>query len=183
MRMPELPGEVIASYVGNGAPVLIRKAMGTEASEEEVAGALEYFVRYYHEHALDNTTLYAGCSEVLEAARERGIACAILTNKPVKISRHILEGLGVASHFFQVYGGNSFPTKKPDPQGLKSLVAEAGVQAAETLMIGDSAVDIRTARNAATRAVGLTYGLQPESLREEPPDILLDRMEELLPHL
>lgn len=183
MKMPELAGPTIASYVGNGAPVLIRKAMGPEASEELVAEALDYFVRYYHDHSLDHTRLYPGCQEVLDFAQERKIACAILTNKPVKISRHILAGLGVADYFFQVYGGNSFPTKKPDPQGLQALVGEAGVQARETLMIGDSSVDILTARNAATRAVGLTYGLQPESLREVPPDILLDRMEDLIPHL
>ncbi len=183
MNLPALAGPTIASYVGNGAPVLIRRAMGPEASEATVAAALDYFVQYYHEHSLDHTCLYPGCQEVLDAARERNIACAILTNKPVRISRHILDGLGVASYFFQVYGGNSFPTKKPDPQGLKSLVSEAGVQGGETMMIGDSSVDILTARNAATRSVGLTYGLQPESLREVPPDILLDRMEDLIPHL
>lgn len=183
MNLPELPGPTIASYVGNGAPVLIRKAMGPEASDAMVAESLDYFVSYYHEHSLDNTRLYPGCREVLDAALEKNIACAILTNKPVRISRHILDGLGVSQFFFQVYGGNSFPTKKPDPQGLNSLVAEARVQGNETLMIGDSSVDILTARNASTRAVGLTYGLQPDSLREVPPDILLDRMEDLLPHL
>jgi phosphoglycolate phosphatase len=183
MNLPELPGSLIASYVGNGAPVLIRKAMGPDASDEMVADALEYFVQYYHDHSLDNTRLYAGCQEVLNTAKEKGIACAILTNKPVRISRHILDGLGVSQFFFQVYGGNSFPTKKPDPQGLHSLVSEAGVSPSETMMIGDSSVDIMTARNAATRSVGLTYGLQPESLREVPPDILLDRMEDLIPHL
>lgn len=183
MRLPGLPGETIASYVGNGAPVLIRKVMGPEASEETVAGALDYFVQYYHEHSLDHTRLFPGCLEVLDAARERGIACAILTNKPVRISQHILDGLGVASRFFRVYGGNSFPTKKPDPQGLNALVEEAGVGAVETYMVGDSSVDILTARNAGTRSVGLTYGLQPESLREVPPDLLLDRMEDLIAHL
>lgn len=183
MQLPQLPGPLIASYVGNGAPVLIRKAMGPEASDDVVAKALDYFVRYYHDHSLDNTRLYPGCKDVLDAAKDKQIACAILTNKPVRISRHILDGLGVSQFFFQVYGGNSFPTKKPDPQGLHSLVSEAGVQPSETLMIGDSSVDIMTARNAATRSVGLTYGLQPESLREVPPDILLDRMEDLIPHL
>jgi phosphoglycolate phosphatase len=183
MDLEPLPGATIASYVGNGAPVLIRKAMGSDASEQVVASALDAFIRYYHDHALDSTRLYPGCLDVLSAARERKINCAILTNKPVKISRHILEGLGVAGYFFQVYGGNSFPTKKPDPQGLNSLISEAQVTPHETFMIGDSSVDILTARNANTRSVGLLYGLQPESLREVPPDLLLERMEDLLPHL
>lgn len=183
LSMPALAGETIASYVGNGAPVLIRKAMGEEATQEQVDTALEYFVKYYHEHALDHTKLYPGCQSVLESAQERGLRCAILTNKPVRISHHILDGLGVLHYFFRVYGGNSFPTKKPDPQGLNALVEEARVQSQETLMIGDSSVDILTARNAGTRSVGLTYGLQPASLQEVPPDLLLDRMEDLLVHL
>ncbi len=157
--------------------------MGPDASDELVAQALDAFVRYYHDHSLDSTRLYPGCREVLAAARERKIPCAILTNKPVRISRHILAGLDVADYFFQVYGGNSFPTKKPDPQGLNALIAEASVAPHETFMIGDSSVDILTARNANTRSVGLLYGLQPESLREVPPDLLLERMEDLLLHL
>lgn len=183
LNLPPLPGATIASYVGNGAPVLIRKSLGPEASEETVALALDYFVRYYHEHSLDHTRLYPGCQEVLATAQEKRIPCAILTNKPVKISRHILDGLGVAGFFFQVYGGNSFATKKPDPEGLNSLIAEAAATPRGTFMIGDSSVDVQTARNAQAFAVGLTYGLQPESLQQVPPDLLLDRMEDLIPHL
>ncbi|MDX2269957.1 MAG: HAD-IA family hydrolase [Bryobacter sp.] len=183
LDLPPLPGPTIASYVGNGAPVLIRKALGPTASDETIAAALDYFIRYYHDHSLDQTRLYPGCQEVLAAARARQIPCAILTNKPVKISHHILAGLKVAPYFFQVYGGNSFATKKPDPEGLLSLIREANVSPAHTYMIGDSSVDIQTARNAQTFAVGLTYGLQPESLITVPPDLLLDRMEDLLPYL
>ncbi|MFN8688193.1 MAG: HAD-IA family hydrolase [Acidobacteriota bacterium] len=183
MKRDQLPGALVASYVGNGAPVLIRRAMGAEASEAEVEEALDYFIRHYHEHCLDRTRLYPGTRETMERAREKGIHLAVLTNKPVKISHVILGGLGVDSWFARIYGGNSFAAKKPDPVGIHTLREELTVEALATVMIGDSRVDIETARNAGVYSVGLTYGLQPESLREVPPDLLLDRMEDLIPHL
>ena len=183
MALPELPGELVASYVGNGAPVLIRRAMGTEASDHAVESALEYFISHYHEHCLDATRLYPGAMDTLNAAREKGIRLAVLTNKPVRISNVILDGLGLEGVFFRVYGGNSFPAKKPDPIGIDTLRAETSAVAERTVMVGDSSVDIQTARNAGVYSVGLTYGLQPESLREVPPTLLLDRMEDLIPHL
>ncbi len=183
MELAELPGELVASFVGNGAPVLIRRAMGPEASDEAVDIALEYFIRHYHEHCLDATRLYPGALETLNAAREKRIHLAVLTNKPVRISNVILDGLGLEGVFFRVYGGNSFPAKKPDPIGIETLRGETSVAAERTVMVGDSSVDIQTARNAGVYSVGLTYGLQPESLREVPPSLLLDRMEDLIPHL
>lgn len=183
MQLPPLPGDTVASYVGNGAPVLIRKALGPEASDTQVETALDYFIRYYHDHCLDQTRLYPGVKEVLDEASAKGITLSILTNKPVRISNVIVDGLGLNGLFFRVYGGNSFPTKKPDPQGINTLREETGAAAEHTLMIGDSSVDIHTARNAGVYSVGLTYGLQPESLREVPPDLLLDRIEDLIPHL
>ena len=90
-----------------------------------------------------------------------------------------LEGLGVADRFFQVYGGNSFEQKKPDPVGVHTLMREAGVAAERTLMIGDSGVDIQTARNAGVASCGVTYGFQPETLVDPAPDRLADRMQEV----
>lgn len=183
MDLPPLPGDLVASYVGNGAPVLIRKAIGPEASDKLVDEALEYFLKHYNSHCLDTTRLYPGAQDTLDAARDRNIQLAVLTNKPVRISNIILDGLGLEGIFFRVYGGNSFPAKKPDPIGIETLRAESAVEASRTVMIGDSSVDIQTARNARVYSVGLTYGLQPESLRQVPPDLLLDRMEDLIPHL
>lgn len=183
MGMGGLPDALIASYVGNGAPVLIRKAMGEGAGEATVETALEYFIRHYHEHCLDRTRLYPGVMETLDAARAKNIQLGVLTNKPVRISNVIVDGLGLNGVFFRVYGGNSFATKKPDPLGLDTLRVEANSAHRETVMIGDSSVDIQTARNAGVYSVGLTYGLQPESLITTPPDLLLDRMKDLIAHL
>jgi phosphoglycolate phosphatase len=179
MGMSALDNERVYSYVGNGAPVLIRRAMGAQATELQVQEALEFFLEYYREHYLDFTTLYPGVREALDRLRDGGKRMAVLTNKPVRISRAILNGLGVSGHFFQVYGGNSFDLKKPDPIGVRTLMLEAGIPAGRTLMIGDSGVDIQTARNAGVASCGVTYGFQPETLADPAPDRMVDRMEEL----
>ncbi len=179
MGMPPLENAQVCSYVGNGAAVLIRRAMGERAAEAEIQEALEFFLEYYREHALERTTLYPGVREALELLDGAGKRLAVLTNKPVKISRAILDGLGVGGRFFQVYGGNSFEFKKPNPIGVEALMNEARVDRARTLMIGDSSIDIQTARNAGVRSCGVTWGFQPETLADPAPDLLAGRMEEL----
>jgi phosphoglycolate phosphatase len=179
----QLPDELIQSYVGNGAPVLIRRALGADASDELAAQALEFFLAYYRGHLLDNTYLYDGVRESLDRFREAGLLQAVLTNKPVGPSRKIVDGLGLSDHFLSVYGGNSFEEKKPHPMGVETLLAEAGVTAGETLFVGDSSVDVKTARNAGVKVAGVTYGFKPESLDEHPPDLLFDSMPALADHV
>jgi phosphoglycolate phosphatase len=178
MAMSPLENERVYSYVGNGAPVLVRRSLGDQATEAQVQEALEFFLEYYREHDLDYTTLYPGVRESLDRFRAAGKKMAVLTNKPVRMSRHIVDGLGVGGHFFQVYGGNSFEFKKPHPMGVEALIEEAGVGREATMMVGDSSVDVETARNAGIRCCGLTYGFQPESLQDPAPDLLCGRMEE-----
>lgn len=179
MDLEPLSEGLISSYVGNGAPMLMRRAMGPEASEDEIARSLEYFLRYYREHMLDNTKLYPGVREALDRMLAGGARMAVLTNKPVRISRAIVDGLGLSKHFFQVYGGNSFEQKKPDPIGIETLLAESGASREQTMMVGDSHVDVRTARNARVSACGVLYGFQPETFAQEPPDLTVDNMLEL----
>ncbi len=181
--LPPLTPATIYSFVGNGAPVLIRKSLGEGYSEEDLASALDYFIRHYHEHCLDSTVLYPGMRECLDELRDAGVRLAVLTNKPVRISRVIVEGLGLAGHFFQVYGGNSFATKKPDPEGLLRLIMEADVPLDRVLMIGDSSVDVHTAINAGVPSLGVTYGLQPETLNHPRPTYLADTAAEITPIL
>lgn len=183
MGLPALSLELIQSYVGNGAPVLIRRAMGPDAPDALVAETLERFLQHYRAHMLDHTALYPGVRETLDHLRDAGKAMAILTNKPIINTVGIIEGLGLSGHFFRLYGGNSFDQKKPDPIGIHTLMAERNTTADRTVMIGDSAVDIRTARNAGVTACGVTYGFHPDSLKSDPPDWTLDNMRELLGHL
>lgn len=180
LGMSPLEFDRVYSYVGNGAPVLIRRALGEQAAEAEVEEALEFFLEYYREHALDYTKLYPGIKESLDRLRGAGKQLAVLTNKPVRMSKSIVEGLGVADHFFQVYGGNSFDFKKPNPVGVEALMREAGVARERTIMIGDSGVDVNTAVNAGVMSCGVTYGFQPETLVNPAPDLLIHHMEELV---
>ena len=180
MGLDPISHELVSTYVGNGAPVLIRRALGPDASDDRVAKALDYFIRYYAEHCLDNTSLYPGVKEALDRLRARhGVRMAVLTNKPVRISHHIINGIGCGDYFFRVYGGNSFDRKKPDPIGVEKLLSECGVPREAAVMVGDSAVDVRTARNANIRACGVTYGFQPETFAGEPPDFMVDDLVEL----
>ncbi len=125
----ELPLEVIKTYIGDGAPMLVRRALGDPKDEAFLQEALLFFLNYYREHKLDSTYAYEGIAQALEQiASFDGTArkLAVLTNKPVRPARDILAGLGLAGRFFQIYGGNSFETKKPDPLGVRTIMQEAG---------------------------------------------------------
>jgi phosphoglycolate phosphatase len=189
---PALDGDVIASYVGNGAPVLIRRAVigadNDSHNEALVRRALEYFLGYYRIHKLDHTTLYEGIRETLtqlsKPSNGSASACpsrlmAVLSNKPVHPSRDIIKVLGLAEFFVSVYGGNSFPTKKPDPLGVQTILNETGIRPEESLMIGDSSVDVLTGRNAGLWTCGVTYGFAPQTLESVPPDVLVETPREL----
>jgi phosphoglycolate phosphatase len=181
---PELPDDLIASCVGDGAPTLIRRVLGPQADNEKLVRlGLEYFLGYYKEHKLDHTRVYDGMAGVLAAIRDSGNGVprkmAVLSNKPVHPSRAIVEALGLGKFFVSVYGGNSFASKKPDPEGAQSILREAGANPEETIIIGDSAVDVATGRNAGLWTCGVTYGFAPHTLETNPPDVLLDQPGEL----
>lgn len=189
---PELPDEVIASYVGDGAPILIQRALGGEAVDEGlIRRGLEFFLAYYREHKLDHTTVYPGIPEALAAIQNSAKGStnssptgvprkmAVLSNKPVNPSRAIIQALGLGQFFSQVYGGNSFASKKPDPEGALKLLQESGVRPEQAAIVGDSHVDVRTGRNAGLWTVGVNYGFAPHTLAEEPPDVLVDLPQEV----
>ena len=183
-----LPNELIASYVGDGAAMLVRRALGDPGDLDSLRpdNALfertyAAFIEYYRVHKLDNTCCYAGVLEALTVMRRRHpqLPMAVLTNKPVIPSREICTALGLAPFFFQNYGGNSFPTKKPDPEGLLTLINEAAarfdpsITPADTVMIGDSDVDMLTAQRAGARTLGCAYGLSPHALVAANPDAIV----------
>jgi phosphoglycolate phosphatase len=189
----ELPPQTIATYIGDGASTLVRRALAhahlihAEPDPHDdafVDEALAWFIAYYKIHKLDFTIVYPGVLEALIVIRDRHptLPMAVLTNKPVMPSRAICEHFGLHRFFFQNYGGNSFPTKKPDPEGLLTLIREANVLSPqaepikphETVMIGDSHVDVETARAAGTRSLGCTYGLSPATLASAHPDQTVD---------
>lgn len=181
MGRAPLEPERIYGYVGHGAPMLVRRALGIDATDAEVEKGHAYFLDYYRAHMLDNTVTYPGVRDGLVLLKNHPMA--VLTNKPVRFSRGILDGLGIGHYFRYVYGGNSFRTKKPDPEGMNHLLRDFGVAPREAMIVGDSEVDVRTAQNAGSWSCGVTYGLGAEGLLLYPPDLMLDSLVELAPHL
>jgi len=180
---PALEGDVIASYVGDGAPALVRRAIGNTDDEALFRAAMEYFLGYYRIHKLDHTTVYAGIAEALASLADStdGVRrlMAVLSNKPVNPSRDIVQALGLGDFFVRIYGGNSFTTKKPDPLGVRTILQETGIAADQALIIGDSSIDVLTGRNAGLWTCGVNYGFAPHSLEEVPPDVLIESPREL----
>jgi len=171
-----LPDPTVAGFVGNGAPMLMRRALALakaiaieQIDEALFKDAYAFFLQYYREHKLDCTYAYEGVQSALKALHELHTdsgsparTMAVLTNKPVRPAQGICEGLGLAGYFLHIYGGDSFTVKKPDPLGLRSLMDETGAAPQETVMVGDSKVDVQTARNAGAWCLGCAFGFGPQ---------------------
>jgi phosphoglycolate phosphatase len=180
-QAPALPPDRIRSFVGHGARTLVERTLAEARLARRAEDVLPVFLDVYRAHLLDETRLYPGVAEAIEGLD--GYRLAVLTNKPGDMSRTILEGLGVAHRFVRIWGPEDVPARKPDPAGLRRLMEEAGAGPEETAMVGDSAVDVRTGRAAGVLTVGVSYGLDPEGLRAEPPDVTLDDLRQLRRHL
>jgi phosphoglycolate phosphatase len=192
---PSQPNPLIASYIGDGAAMLVRRALGDPGDldalhphkdDDLFRRTFDFFLTYYRAHKLDNTRCYDGVLEALAQIRTRHphLPMAVLTNKPVNPSRDICRALHLEPFFFQNYGGNSFDTKKPDPTGLLTLISEASTLVAtpitpeETAMIGDSDVDCLTAQRCGTQFLGCTFGLAPAALAAAQPERTVDHPSE-----
>ncbi len=190
LHRPPLPIPLIRSFIGDGASMLLRRALGDPEGDihdvQYVTTALTYFLDHYRFHKLDHTRPYPGVLDALTDLRATlpDALLAVLTNKPVNPSREICAGLNLGPFFFQIYGGDSFHLKKPDPTGLQTLIAEATslllqtdataapILPSETVMIGDSAIDIATAQAAGTLSLGCTFGLSADTLAAATPTAL-----------
>ena len=182
LEKPELRGEVIATYVGDGVAMLVRRALGNTQDEFLINKGLDYFLSYYREHKLDHTRVYDGIPQALKniCNLPNGQRKAVvLSNKPVNPARAVVEALGLGRFCVQVYGGNSFATKKPDPEGAQTILNEIGVAADEALIVGDSSIDVITGQNAGLWTCGVTYGFAPHSLESATPDVIVDSPAEL----
>ena len=178
---PPLSDDVVRSFIGSGAGVLIARSLARTGAASSAEQVLPVFLEEYSACLLEETRLYPGTVEALDELR--GHTLAVLTNKPGDMSRTILAGLGVADRFFRIYGAGDVSARKPDPAGLSRLAEEAGVTPADTVMVGDSAIDVRTGRAAGAWTAGVTYGFDAESFRDHPPDLLVSRLTELAARL
>lgn len=181
-----LPFDDVLAMVGEGALLLIGRALKAARLDVSLREAHGRFLGIYDRRLVDHTRLYDGVLEALQtlaggSSPGAGVALAVLTNKPDAPAVRILEHLGIADRFIAVVGGDGPLPRKPDPQALLALCAQAGVAPDETLMVGDSWVDVHTARNAGTHACFVTYGFgapPPEGLL--PGELQIDRASDLV---
>jgi len=172
----------VASMVGEGAARLVMRALkAANLEREDLDTALARFLELYDERLLAHTRLYEGTRDALDALHLR-VTLAILTNKPQRPTERILEGLGVAAFFRWVIGGDTAHGRKPDPAGLRHLISAAGSTPEDTVMVGDSAIDLRTARAAGTRLALVRYGFGFRTAAAElrGDEILIDRAADLV---
>ena len=164
--------EAIAGMVGEGARVLVQRAL-TAAGVADLEGALERFLRIYDTRLLSHTFLYDGITDALLRAGQIGYV-ALLTNKPLAHTDKILNGLAVREMFEAVIGGDGPYPRKPDPAALRVLMERAGAAPAHTLLVGDSGIDLQTARNAGIRCCIVSYGFGFRRDRVEGADWIVD---------
>jgi phosphoglycolate phosphatase len=174
---PALPHQRIYSYVGDGATMLIRRAVG-ENGNGVLPAVIEAFLADYRRRLLDTTLPYPGVAESLGEWSGR-FEMAVLTNKPIDMTRAILSGLSLDGHFVDVLGGDSLDSKKPNPEGLLHIMKMRKAHPGETLMVGDSRNDVLAGRGAGVRSCGVTYGLGAGGFAEHPPDFTVGRFPEL----
>jgi phosphoglycolate phosphatase len=179
LALPELAPEVIVGYVGDGARLLVQRALGA-AHHDRADEALRQFMAYYGAHLLDRTRPYPGVPEMIAALANDGATLAVLSNKPEAMSRAILDGVGLSARFVAVLGGDSLPARKPDPAGVHYLWAVTGVDAEATLVVGDSPVDLHTAQAAGVDFCGVAWGFAPDALRAATSGRLIEQPHELL---
>lgn len=158
-----LPVEAVVGFVGDGARNLLIRSLAAagdhQPSPATVDAALAAFLAHYQEHCLGETFAYPGLTQALD--RLSGYRKAVLTNKPGAPAARILEGLGLAGYFGQVFGGDNPYGQKPDPSALLKLMEMESARPEETVMIGDGVQDLRAARRAGARFLGYLEGMGP----------------------
>ena len=179
LGLTPLPQAEIESGIGRGVKVLLERCL-EEASEEERSRAYERYLPIYRQRLLDHTVPYPGVRPTLETLAASGRVLAVLTNKPRRETLMILRGLELDRYFAAIHGGDSFERRKPDPMGLRHILEETSVDARETLFVGDSTVDLDTARNARVRCCLVSYGIRPDTIRHLDPEFRVDDLREIL---
>ena len=177
MNIQSLSRETIRRNIGSGVVNLMSRSLeGSGCDDVEIA--VSFFQKHYNNHLLDQTKLYPNGREVVEHFSKK--KNAILSNKPISFVEKILTELNFLSLFDSVLGGDSLSERKPNPMGLQLLMTNLNCPVKEVLMIGDSAIDIETGKNAGVITCGVTYGLgDPVSLHNSKPDYLIDNLSNL----
>jgi phosphoglycolate phosphatase len=172
--LAELPLETVCQYIGEGARILVQRALGP-TRQAQLDEGLAVFLTHYGAHLLDTTRPYDGIPQALAALTARGVVLSVLTNKPAVMSRTILDGLELLPCFAAVIGGDSLAVRKPDPAGIDCLLAATRTSRARTLLVGDSLIDVTTAHAAQVAFCGVAWGLRRA-------DLVAARIERVIDH-
>lgn len=175
--------EAVRPMVGHGGKVLVQRGLAAtgEADELTLATAYAAMIAYYETHVCDHSRPYPGVITALDALRDQGAMLAVCTNKPEHLARGMIDALGWSDRFAAIVGGNTLAATKPDPAMLHLAIAQAGGGLAA--MVGDSIVDVQTARNGGIPCVAVSFGYPDRPAAELGADAVIDSYGELLPAL
>ncbi len=178
--------EAVRQWVGNGAPVLVRRALAGSIDHSDVDDALaeqalELFMQAYAEKH-EFTVVYPGVRETLKWLQKKGVEMALITNKPERFVAPLLDEMKLGRFFRWIVGGDTMPQKKPDPAALFFVMKMAGVPASQSLFVGDSRSDVQAAKAAGVACVALSYGYNHgRPIEEESPALVIDDLRKLIP--
>ncbi|KPX14585.1 Phosphoglycolate phosphatase [Pseudomonas syringae pv. delphinii] len=178
--------ESVRAWVGNGAPVLVRRALANNLDHSGVDEALaeqglDIFMRAYAEKH-EFTVVYPGVRETLKWLQKMGVEMALITNKPERFVAPLLDEMRLGRFFRWIIGGDTMPQKKPDPAALFFVMKMAGVPASQSLFVGDSRSDVQAAKAAGVACVALSYGYNHgRPIAEENPAMVIDDLRRLIP--
>ena len=180
LGLPPLALEQVVTMVGEGARLLVERALGPDFPPDQVDQALARYLDHYRDVCLDTTRPYPGIEEMLGALSER-YPLALLSNKGEALSRRILEGLGLAHHFREILGGDSLPTRKPDPAGLRLVAERLGASLESLLLVGDTWIDAETAKAAGCAFALVEWGFPlPPKLEDVQAGLRVTKAEDLV---
>lgn len=176
---------LIRSHVGSGILPLIQNVLKEASPDHQIPQdgilerAISLYRSYYSDHLLDETKLYPGVKTVLDFFKEK--KQAVITNKSIEFPRRILKGLGIDHYFFEVIGEDQKLPKKPAPDSVLKLLRFTKTNRNEAILIGDSMIDIQTAKNAKIKVIAVTYGFDSKAQIEAcQPDWMINQLDELM---
>ena len=183
MGQQVLPTDTVIRFVGDGIETLIRRVLrdgfGVEPDIDRVAAGMKLLLEEYGNHLIESTHLYPGVDETLAALHRAKLG--LVTNKPEQLARRILAAFGLADRFQVVLGGDSLPRRKPDPAPILEAMARCRALPSETVMVGDSGIDIVAGKTAGVATCGIAGGFRSrEELQAAGSDVIIDQIPELL---
>ena len=172
-----LPIDEVASYLGSGITALVKTVL-SELKNEEFDTAVKKFKDNYVQHLTDKTRAYNGVTDMLSSISQPKV---LLSNKDERFSKQILETLGLSKYFTEIYGGDSFKEKKPNPLPVFEIMKKFSLKKAEVIMVGDGTNDILVGKNAGIKTIGVLYGYSSlEQVKELAPDFIAKDTNEII---